>query len=98
FSTTTHLYIIAGLVGVAMLLSGIMLPLTFKFGTEKSRIILAGVFALPTAAVIVLSKAGLPMIPATALTVIAKLLPFLLILFYLLSYLLSVKIFTGKEI
>lgn len=98
FSMTMHLYVTAGLIGVVLFLSGIMLPLTFKFGTEKSRIILVGIFALPTAAIIAIGKMGIPMIPETTLIAIAKLLPFFLILFYLLSYYLSVKIFSAKEI
>jgi hypothetical protein len=38
--------------------SAILLPLIFKFGVEKSRIFMLAIFAAPTAAVIVLDKAG----------------------------------------
>ena len=98
FGTTEQLYATLAIICAALFFSGILLPLTFKFGVEKSRIFLIGIFAAPTAAVLALNKMGIPMPPESSLIAFAKLLPILMIIFYLLSYLLSVRIYSAKEI
>jgi ABC-2 type transport system permease protein len=98
FGTTEQIYATLAIICAALFFSGILLPLTFKFGVEKSRIFLVGIFAAPTAAVIAFSKTGIPMPTEASLLTFAKLLPILMIAFYLLSYLLSVKIYSAKQI
>jgi hypothetical protein len=98
FSLIYHLLSIGALICVALVFSAILLPLIFKFGVEKSRIFMLAIFAAPTAAVIVLDKAGvsLPSNGPPKLLIVA--LPLIIILIYYLSYQLSVRIFRGKEV
>lgn len=98
FGIKDHLIATGGIICAALFFAGILLPLTFQFGVEKSRIFLIAIFAAPTAAVIALSKAGIPMPSEASLYAFAKILSILIILFYLLSYVLSVKIYRSKEI
>jgi len=98
FGMAEHLYAIGAIICAALFFAGILLPLTFQFGVEKSRIFLLAIFAAPTAAVIALDKIGIQMPTEASLNAFAKLLPFLIILFYLLSYLLSVRIYSAKEL
>ena len=98
FGIAEHLYATGAIICAAFFFSGILLPLTFQFGVEKSRIFLLAIFAAPSAAVIALDKIGIQMPTEASLLAFAKLLPFLIIIFYLLSYLLSVRIYFSKEI
>jgi hypothetical protein len=98
FPLSEHLYGTLAIVCIAFFFTGILLPLTFRFGVEKSRIFLIAVYAAPSAALIALGKAGVKMPSEAALMAFVKLLPFLMILFYFLSYLISVRIYTRKEI
>ncbi|MDD3169260.1 MAG: ABC-2 transporter permease [Eubacteriales bacterium] len=98
FGMTAHLYATAAIISAALFFGGLLLPLIFQFGVEKSRIFLLAIFAAPTAAVIALDKIGLSMPSDSALFSFVKLLPFGMILFYLLSYFLSVRIYSSKEI
>ena len=97
FGITDQLYATAAIVSIAMFFTGILLPLTFQFGVEKSRIFMIAIFALPSAAIIALDRMGIPMPTEASLLNLIKLVPIAVVLFYLLSYLLSVKIFSGKE-
>jgi len=98
FGLKEQLLTTVGIVCAAFFFIGILLPLTFKFGVEKSRIFMIAVFAMPTAAIIALSKLGIPMPSESSLLTFIKLLPAVTIALYILSYLLSVKIYTRKEI
>jgi ABC-type transport system involved in multi-copper enzyme maturation permease subunit len=97
FGLVEQLYATAAIVGAAFFFTGILLPLTFKFGVEKSRILMFFIFAAPSAAVIALDKLGLSMPTEASLLSFLKLLPLAMILFYYLSYRLSVRFFSGKE-
>lgn len=98
FGMSEHLFATGAIISAAFFFSGILLPLIFQFGVEKSRIFLLAIFAAPTAAVIALDKTGMQMPTEASFIAFAKLLPFLIIIFYLLSYLLSVRIYSSKEI
>jgi len=98
FGMMAHLYVTAAIICAALFFAGILLPLIFQFGVEKSRIFLVAIFAVPTAAVIALDKIGMSLPSEAALFSFVKLLPFGMVLFYLLSYLISVRIYSSKEI
>ncbi len=98
FGLTEQLFATAVIICAALFFTGILLPLTFQFGVEKSRIFMLAVFAAPTAAIIALDKMGVPMPTESSLLSLAKLLPIAVAIFYLFSYFLSVRIFSGKEI
>lgn len=98
FGLTEHLYTTAAIISIALFFSAALLPLIFKFGVEKCRLLLIAIFAAPSAAVIALSKMGVSMPSESALIAVIKLLPALVIPLYLLSYFISVRIFSAKEI
>jgi ABC-type transport system involved in multi-copper enzyme maturation permease subunit len=97
FGLTEQLFATAAIVSIAFFFTGILLPLTFKFGVEKSRILMFVIFAAPSAAVIALDKLGIPMPTEASLMNFLKLLPLIVILLYYLSYRLSVRIFSKRE-
>ena len=97
FGLIEQFYATVGIVSVAFFFTGILLPLTFKFGVEKSRILMFIVFAAPSAAVIALDKVGIPLPSEASLLGLLKLLPLIMIPLYYLSYRLSVRIFSAKE-
>lgn len=97
FGLAEQLYATAAIVSAAFFFTGLLLPMTLKFGVEKSRILMLVVFAMPTAAVIALDKMGVPMPSEDSLFGFFKLLPLSMVVFYYLSYRLSVRIFSRKE-
>lgn len=97
FGFTEQLYSTVAIVSVAFFFSGILLPMTFQFGVEKSRLLVLVIFAVPAAAVIAMDKMGIPMPTEDSFLDFIKLLPLVVILLYYLSYRLSVRIYAGKE-
>jgi ABC-type transport system involved in multi-copper enzyme maturation permease subunit len=93
-----HLYATGALLCAAALFISILLPLTFRFGVEKGRIFLFAICAAPGAMLVALSKLGVPTPSESTLLGLAKLLPAAVILLYLFSYFLSVRIYAKKEI
>jgi len=82
---------------IAVIFLCIMLPLIYRFGAERSRVIILAVFAIPAAALVVLSQTGMPM-PDEAL--ISRLLlssPLVLIAASAISFALSCRIFQRKQ-
>lgn len=94
-----------GSTGIMLLMTLILIPLIFKYGVERSRIMLLGIFAIPTILILIIGKilslTGISfpsdeqlnaMLPAIAVISII-----VLILGTYMSYLTSVKIITKKE-
>jgi len=98
FGMSEYLYSSVALISIAYLYIAVLLPLIFKFGVEKCRLIMIAVFAAPTAALIALSKAGVSMPSEASLKAFIQLLPALVILLNLVSYFISVRIFSAREI
>ena len=98
FGMMEHILSLLGIVSVVLLFFSLILPLIFKFGVEKSRLVLVGVFAIPTAGMIALGQLGVASPSESTLTHILKGMPLVVIFAYILSYFLSVKIYTAKEI
>lgn len=86
------------LFAVGMLFASILLPLIFKFGVEKSRLITIAIFAAPTAAFVALSNMGVKLPDEQAIRLIFYLSPLILIAAIALSYALSSAIYRKKEI
>lgn len=85
---------------VCLLLLSILLPLLYKFGVEKARMMILAVAMLPTLGVILFSRMGLPFGEIFTDTVVNVLLfaaPAAVLLLFGLSYLLSVSIVNKKE-
>jgi len=84
---------------VGMLFISILLPLLFKFGVEKARLMIIAVFAIPTAAFVALSNiAGLEMPSEQAIISLLPLAPLILIGLLAASYFISCAIYCNKEV
>lgn len=76
----------------------ILFPFIYKFGVEKSRMILIAVYAVPVVAILLLEKSGLQLPSEEQVLTILKLIPVMVIFLYGGSYLLSNRIFLKKEL
>ncbi|MCU7203231.1 ABC-2 transporter permease [Turicibacter sanguinis] len=96
---------IIGSTGIMILMILILLPLIFKYGVERSRIMLLAIFAIPTVLILIISKVlALTGIPFPSEEQLNALLPVICIIATLIliagsyvSYMISVKIVTKKE-
>lgn len=96
---------IIGSTGIMILMIFILLPLIFKYGVERSRIMLLAIFAIPTVLILIISKVlALTGIPFPSEEQLNALLPVICIIATLIliagsyvSYMTSVKIVTKKE-
>lgn len=96
---------IIGSTGIMILMILILLPLIFKYGVERSRIMLLAIFAIPTVLILIISKVlaltGI-LFPSeeqlnALLPVICIIATLILIAGSYVSYMTSVKIVTKKE-
>ena len=85
-------------VGGGLLIVAILLPLIFKFGVEKSRLMLIGVVLIPLGLVYLLKWLQIPLPDFSILMTQAWLAPLAGLLFLGLSYFISVAIFQRKEL
>ncbi|RXD25244.1 ABC-2 transporter permease, partial [Acinetobacter baumannii] len=91
-----------GSTGIMILMILILLPLIFKYGVERSRIMLLAIFAIPTVLILIISKVlALTGIPFPSEEQLNALLPVICIIATLIliagsyvSYMTSVKIVT----
>ena len=81
---------------IALLFLAILTPLLFRYGTEKTRLLMALLFVLPILLLFVIERLGLPMPSETVLAGLLLALPFLIAGLYALSFLISVRIFRAK--
>lgn len=93
---------IYALAAVALIIVSILIPLIYKFGTQKSRIWLIVIFLVPTALAALFSKSGLASnfsLPSesTIETLVKASLPFAIIIFAL-SYFISCHIYENSEV
>lgn len=93
-----QLTISAGLLGIGILFLCIMLPLIFKFGVEKSRVIVIIVFAIPFAAAFAMSQTGMTLPSHDQLMRILAYSPLMLAALFVFSYMLSCYFYNGKEV
>ncbi|MDF2654538.1 MAG: hypothetical protein K0R19_1012 [Bacillota bacterium] len=98
FGLKEHLYSLVGVSAIGIFLFSILLPLIFKFGVEKSRLFLIAIFAAPTAAVISFGQLGIELPSGVVLLGLLKLLPLIAVVAFLLSFLVSNRIYCSKEI
>lgn len=86
-----------GLFGAGLLILAILLPLNFKFGVEKSRLLIMMVFFLPAAAIMILVKAGVVLSIPDNLDALAVYAGIGVVLAFLASMAISVRIMNRKE-
>lgn len=87
----------AAIGGVALVFLSIILPLLFKFGVEKGRMLLMLVIFVPTILVFLLNKMGFKMPDEHTLKLFAYASPVIVILVLLVSIWVSIGIYEKKE-
>lgn len=89
----------SSLVGATM--TGVTIPFIYKYGTEKSRLVMLVLFAVPTGVIILLSQ-YMPELDVAAISELTRTLllcaPLLCIAVVCFSYVAAVRIFIKKEI
>ncbi len=87
----------AAIVVVGLFFLSVLLPLVYKFGVEKSRIMLLLIFALPTIAILILSKLGITMPPNFNYELLFTIVIIVILISFALSYFISLKIYKAME-
>ncbi len=82
---------------LGMIVAAIVMPLVFKYGVEKARLILLVVFLAPTIIGIILSRMDIPAPNMEILDNLTYMLPFAAIVLILCSIAISQKIYKHKE-
>ncbi len=98
FITGQTLLMQLAMLGAALMMMSIFIPLIYRFGVEKARLVMIAVFVLPSVLLLFFSKSGLPTPDDNVLRILATLSPFFVVGVVVMSYLISVRIFTKKEL
>lgn len=96
---TLELLLVASIVfEISLLYSFVILPLIYKHGLEKVRILMVGVFAVPSFIIFLFVKSGVNMPSQSQLLLLLKLSPIFVILVLFVSLNISYRIFCKKDI
>lgn len=87
--------IVGTLIAASYLINSII-PLIYKFGIEKSRILFFTIILIPTFLIMILGKLG--MITEASLITFFKLSPFFIIIYSIFCIATSIKIFENKDL
>lgn len=90
------LAVIAATMSVGLLYDAAILPLVYKFGVEKSRIMMFALFALPVILVMILNGSGIQFSESEILTGVFAL-PAAACIAYFISYTISQRIYASSE-
>lgn len=82
---------------IAVLFISVLLPLLFKFGVEKGRLLMFVIFFIPMAIAYVYKKTNLGLPSKETLTSLGYLSPLLLLIIFLISIAISIRIYEKKE-
>lgn len=82
---------------IGLTLSAFVLPIFFKFGVEKGRFVLLALVLVPSFAVMIGSKLQIPLPDQATISILLSIVPFACILCILISILVSIHIYQGKE-
>ncbi len=82
---------------VAIIFISVLMPLLYKFGVEKSRIMIMAVFAIPTLLVVLLSKLGIAKPSEDQLMFLLKMSPIIVIAVMMVSVFISYNIYKKKD-
>lgn len=82
---------------IALLLTSIMLPLIYKFGVERSRLLLFIVISIPVMIGLFLNKIGINLPNEDQFSMLIKISPFIIIIILFVSSLISCKIYKNKD-
>ncbi|MDX5795755.1 ABC-2 transporter permease [Clostridioides difficile] len=96
------LLINALILSISVCFGSLILPLIYKFGTERARLLMILCFLVPTLALLVfksiLENISSPISIEIILNTLVYSLPFVAILLFVLSYFISSKIYSKKEV
>ncbi|SHJ35350.1 ABC-2 family transporter protein [Clostridium amylolyticum] len=82
---------------VAIIFISVLMPLLYKFGVEKSRIMIMAVFAIPTLLLVLLSKLGIAKPSEDQLMFLLKMSPIIVIAVMMVSAFISYNIYKKKD-
>ena len=85
------------LVAVACIFISLLIPLIYKFGVERSRIIILGCASIPFILVYIFKKLEIGLPSENMLKILLIISPLVVILIMYLSYLISLKIYENKD-
>jgi hypothetical protein len=83
---------------ISLLFSSIILPLVFKFGVEKSRLMMMAVIGAPMALAYILSQLGIKMPDTDMIMDIIKFSPLITLVVIFISFKISYNIYKRKDI
>jgi ABC-type transport system involved in multi-copper enzyme maturation permease subunit len=87
------------LFAVSLIFLSVLLPLVYKFGVERSRVIILAVFAIPTAAFLLLAQTGTVVAPdEQTIRQVLLFSPVVVIVCGVLSFMISHAIYRRKEV
>ncbi|HBF0215403.1 TPA: ABC-2 transporter permease [Clostridioides difficile] len=96
------LLINALILSISVCFGSLILPLIYKFGTERARLLMILCFLVPTLALLVfksiLENISSPISIEIILNTLVYSLPFVVILLFVISYFISSKIYSKKEV
>ncbi len=84
--------------GISIIFLSVLLPILFKFGVEKGRIIMMLIFFAPTMIGVGVSKINIPQPSQNDLKLLLYSFPFIVLVFLGLSLYLSLNIYAKKEL
>lgn len=82
---------------IALLLISVILPLIYKFGVERSRLLLFLVISIPILMGLLLSKTGMTFPNENQFWILVKISPFVITIVLFISSLISCKIYRSKD-
>jgi ABC-type transport system involved in multi-copper enzyme maturation permease subunit len=89
---------ILGVMAVSVLFSGIILPIIFKFGVEKGRLLLFVVLAIPSGLIFILYRLGVTLPSEAQLMTWLIGFLFLILLIFFFSFYVSCRIYAKKDL
>ena len=87
-----------GLCMISILFLSITLPIMFKFGVEKGRLLMMAVFFTPTILIMLISKLNIAKPSEQALQKLVLISPVIILVILLISIFVSIRIFERKEL
>ena len=84
--------------GISILFICVILPLIYKFGVEKSRLLMIGVISIPTVIFLAINKLNINMPGEKQFIMLLKISPLLLIIFLFISSFISYRIYKNMDI
>lgn len=86
------------IMSLGIILTSVVLPVIFKFGVEKGRMIMLAIFLVPTVVGMILPKLNFNMPQETTIERVLYLSPLIAFIFAAVSIFISIKIYEKKEL